>query len=269
MSAPFSVAGSRLRSRSRSLADILGIHAQASAAIHAKPRLPLNPTDEQRQAADAARRQELATLREQTAAELGRFRADVAADLEEALGDYHRTMGEAAPKTDVEALLREQREARFWDRVKPLLDRESTADGVRRALEAHAAQALARGNDDGARALLVEAGSYVAARFDPMLAGDVTRQLEDTFAAARPHFAAALGARREAEAGAATLLQNAEFAAGAVASGLDRIALRGAFGEAAAEVALGPDTREPGNVVAQSNAMALSIAAKRAAAGLE
>jgi hypothetical protein len=189
------------------IADAARAFGRKYSAAMNKPRMTLQRGD-QFISANEAMRSEFAQLRVEAAAALAALRGATDELRESAKAKLAAAMSRPAARDTSEALLRESRESRAWQRLKPILDRSTNpAETVTQLVS----EALTAGDDDTVEALRIELKSYLEGRGNDELVHGVAKAFEAEMCRMRPLYAAAIGARAELERGLENLSQCFNF----------------------------------------------------------
>jgi hypothetical protein len=210
-----------LRGKIDKIATLFQTATGAIIKLRNSPRLTMGATtneiDQARKELDDA----VIRVKEAVALDLEAIKAETERERDDALKAVARAIGRPEPPTATEALLREQREARAWCRVKPLLDLEPAQYGpIWMKARTIAVAAIAAGDDDALAALRAEIGTYLMGRgLSNVDAGVGRAQLDALIGGERPAVAAALALQREVEDGVYSVLLAVNYVTHAIKTG--------------------------------------------------
>lgn len=202
-----------LRGQGRALADRAARFVQGALDVAGKPlNVNMDPRlstyDPQAfEKARAERDGEVRAFRQAQLEQVRTERAGLDAQRRTVLNQVEAALGRPALADTQQALLRETREARSWQRTKGLLDRvELSAGAMQQAVEPMVVQAAGAGDDDTIHALRTELAHYLRGRgLDEVTASFVRDGVDATLARVRPELADALAVRGELKTGMARL----------------------------------------------------------------
>jgi hypothetical protein len=203
---------------------IEGIFTAATAKIAqlvSDPRVRVGATADElreaRQETDAA----VATVRAVAQTDLAQLRGETERERSDVMSGIARAIGRTEPQNATEALLREQREARAWGRIKPQLDLEPAQYGpIWIRVRELALNALAAGDEDALAALRAELLAYFQGRgLASNSAAEGVKQLDELIGQERPAVAAALALQREVETGTYAVMLGINYATSAIMRG--------------------------------------------------
>jgi hypothetical protein len=203
------------------------------------PRLTMGATtseiDQARREIEEAERQ----VRDAAARDLEELKGETERQRAEVMKAILRAIGRPEPAGATEALLREQRELRAWNRIKPMLDREpSSYPAIWTRTRSLALEAIAAGDDDALAALRVEIGTYLMGRgLSNVDATNGRAQLDTLIGGERPAVAAALALQREVEQGIYAVLLAVNYVTHAIKTGSMMITVLGWDGKTARAIA--------------------------------
>ncbi len=189
-----------LRAMPQRIVNLLNEHGQQRPRINAAPRLASGATADQNVAAQQQMTRDLAALNQSTLENIVRLRTETTSLEQTTVTSLNRELGRPAPSDTNEALLREIREQRAWDRVRPLLDQVEPL-ALDLAVREHARTALAMNDDDTLFALRAELPAYAKAKGVSETAPIILAAFDEEMAQVRPSISTALQAKRELETG--------------------------------------------------------------------
>src|SRR5437867_6184920 len=144
-----------LRAIPQRIVNLLNEHGQQRQRINAAPRVRSGATADQNFAAQQQMTRDLEALNQSTLENIVRLRTETASLEQTTATSLNRELGRPAPSDTNEALLREIREQRAWERIRPLLDQVAPT-ALELAAREHARAALAMNDDDTLVALRAE-----------------------------------------------------------------------------------------------------------------
>ncbi len=191
---------SLLRAMPQRIVKLLSEHGQQRQRINAAPRVRSGATADQNVAAQQQMTRDLEALNQTTLESIVRLRTETVSLEQATETSLNREMGRPAPSDTNEALLREIREQRAWDRVRPLLDQVEPL-ALDLAVREHTRTALAMNDDDTLFALRAELSAYAKAKGVSETAPIILAAFDEEMAQVRPNISTALQAKRELETG--------------------------------------------------------------------
>lgn len=197
------------------LSEIFKNHVALQLKIRNKERLSSSATQNDLFKAETDKKNELAASKDETLKKLADVREEAKSKEEMATRQLDRALGMGAPSSNAtDNLLSETREQKAWDRIKPILDRQSDIDAMRGEIKALVSGFIKKADDslvyydsdfDAVSALRKELPFYVKGRFSGAEADLYTTQsieaIEEALAGIRPEYKEAVDLKKELRSG--------------------------------------------------------------------